>query len=80
MSTRKRRKIDPKENNETGYSTLLPVIAGEIDLEIGLRQRLAKTLQSRIAWAGTLQKSLGKHKGMLVRFLARWFAQPTPAR
>lgn len=38
-------------------------MAGEIDLEIGLRQRLVKTLQSRIAWAGTLQESLGKAKG-----------------
>ena len=77
MSTRKRRKIDSGENNETEYSTLLPVMAGEIDLEIGLRQRLVKTLQSRIAWAGTLQELLGKQKGMLGRLLARWIAQPT---
>ena len=80
MSTRKRRRIDSRENNKTEYSTILPVMAREIDLEIGLRQRLVKTLQSRIAWAGTLQESLGKQKGMLSRLFARCIAQPTPAR
>ena len=38
----------------------LPEIHAEIDLEIALRQRLADTVESRIAWALALQESLQK--------------------
>lgn len=37
---------------------LRQVIAEEVDVEISLRQRLASSIESRIAWAYTLQKTL----------------------
>lgn len=79
MLARKRRKLDSAENDEAEDTTLLPGIAGEIDLEIGLRQRLVQTLQSRIAWARILQESLRGQKGALVASLG-CNAQLTPAR
>lgn len=37
---------------------LRQVIAEEVDVEISLLQRLASTIESRIAWACALQKTL----------------------
>src|ERR1700722_4661558 len=41
-------------------STVKKLIAVDISLEISLRQRLASTIESRIAWALLLQDSLTK--------------------
>jgi hypothetical protein len=53
MSLSKRRKLD-LEALESSF----PDIIGEIDLEIGFREQLARTLESRITWALVLQEAL----------------------
>jgi hypothetical protein len=53
MSLLKRRRLDLDSLEDA-----LPDIIGEIDLEICIRERLAKTLESRITWALTLRESL----------------------
>ncbi|KAI0720588.1 hypothetical protein C8T65DRAFT_293816 [Cerioporus squamosus] len=51
--TKRRRLSDP-------YTPTLQQLAlEEIDLEIGIRQRIAETVQSRLTWASLLQQSLG---------------------
>ena len=37
---------------------LRQIVAEEVDVEISLRQRLASTIESRIAWACVLQNTL----------------------
>jgi hypothetical protein len=53
MSLRKRRKLDLETLEDS-----IPDIIGEIDLEIGFRERLARTLESRITWALILREAL----------------------
>lgn len=44
------------------------VVLDELNVEIGVRERLQETLESRIAWATCLQSSLGAvaEKGMSI--------------
>lgn len=53
MSPRKRQKLDID-----ALEVALPDIIKELDLEICFRERLAKTIESRITWALILQESL----------------------
>ncbi|KAK7054687.1 hypothetical protein VNI00_003150 [Paramarasmius palmivorus] len=52
MHPNKRRKIDEDE------SRYVQAIIPEVDIEIGLRERLAETIEGRIAWALALQEAL----------------------
>ncbi|KAL0961169.1 hypothetical protein HGRIS_006141 [Hohenbuehelia grisea] len=56
---RKKRKPD-----EISSECLTDIIS-EVDLEIALRERLAQTLQDRIAWARILQENVLKSEGAL---------------
>lgn len=42
------------------------IILAEIDVELGLRKRLAQTLESRIAWASLLLDSLQNGTSMTI--------------
>ncbi|SJK97614.1 uncharacterized protein ARMOST_00867 [Armillaria ostoyae] len=48
------------ESNEVDEQHLREILLPEIQLEIDLRNRLAQTVESRIAWATSLQESLLK--------------------
>src|ERR1700728_2491539 len=51
-------------------SAVKRLLVEDIDLEISLRQRLASTIESRIAWALLLQESLTKNvPGKVVFFI-----------
>ncbi|ESK89852.1 hypothetical protein Moror_837 [Moniliophthora roreri MCA 2997] len=54
MHPNKRRKLNEDE------SRYVQAIIPEVDVEIGLRERLAETIEARIAWALALQDSLTK--------------------
>ncbi|KAF9265598.1 hypothetical protein L218DRAFT_997542 [Marasmius fiardii PR-910] len=59
MQPYKRRKVeDSEEDIEEIEGTYIQAILPEISVEIGLRQRLAETIESRIAWALLLQETL----------------------
>ena len=62
MSSRKKRRLDVENAVEGPFADVI----AEVDLEISLRERLAETLQSRIAWALILQESL--QGGTTLRF------------
>ncbi|KAL0580194.1 hypothetical protein V5O48_001787 [Marasmius crinis-equi] len=55
MHPNKRRRIEEIDETEARY---LQAIIPEIDVEIGLRERLAETIEARIAWALLLQEAL----------------------
>ncbi|KAK1217408.1 hypothetical protein PQX77_019948 [Marasmius sp. AFHP31] len=55
MHANKRRRIEELDDAEARY---LQAIIPEVDVEIGLRQRLADTIEARIAWASLLQEAL----------------------
>ncbi|KAJ3742038.1 hypothetical protein DFH05DRAFT_1527749 [Lentinula detonsa] len=52
MVPNKRIKLDTRDRQRNA------IILSEIDIELGLRKRLAQTLESRIAWASLLLQSL----------------------
>ncbi|KAK0212730.1 hypothetical protein DFS33DRAFT_60551 [Desarmillaria ectypa] len=52
--------IQALESNEVDEQHLREILLPEIQLEIDLRKRLAQTVESRIAWATSLQESLLK--------------------
>lgn len=58
----KRRKLhyDSSRPVEVEVHSSLPAVLSEIDAEIGLRQRLASSVDSRIEWALRLQESLSQ--------------------
>ena len=54
-----RRHKRPRVDSRSGTSSSCRrVILEEIDLEIGLHERLSETVQSRITWAFLLQEAL----------------------
>ncbi|KAK0461154.1 uncharacterized protein EV420DRAFT_1762465 [Desarmillaria tabescens] len=53
-------KFQAPESNEADEQHLREILLPEIQLEIDLRNRLAQTVESRIAWATSLQESLLK--------------------
>jgi len=55
MHPNKRRRIEELDDTEARY---LQAIIPEVDVEIGLRERLAETIEARIAWASLLQEVL----------------------
>ncbi|KAI0310697.1 hypothetical protein OF83DRAFT_1178296 [Amylostereum chailletii] len=57
--SRKKRKIlhEPPEDNEV-LRRARQLVLEEVDLEVGIRQRLEETIHSRITWALMLQKTL----------------------
>ncbi len=58
--------IQTLESNEVDEQHLREILLPEIQLEIDLRNRLAQTVESRIAWATSLQESLLKGKSFLI--------------
>ncbi|KAK0485913.1 hypothetical protein IW261DRAFT_760586 [Armillaria novae-zelandiae] len=54
--------IQTLENNEMDEQHIREILLPEIQLEIDLRNRLAQTVESRIAWATSLQESLFKRE------------------
>ncbi|TFK74090.1 hypothetical protein BDN72DRAFT_893321 [Pluteus cervinus] len=62
MPAIKRRRLNSSETVQINSQLVsaLPDVLGEIDLGIGLRHRLAATLESRITWALCLQEALTK--------------------
>ncbi|KAK0195522.1 hypothetical protein F5146DRAFT_975133, partial [Armillaria mellea] len=52
--------IQTLESNEADEQHLREILLPEIQLEINLRNRLAQTVESRIAWATSLQESILK--------------------
>lgn len=62
MSPNKKLKLDPGEMDDRTAALILP----EIELEIGIRKRLAQTIEDRIAWAELLRESLLKGISLLI--------------
>ncbi|KAJ2918431.1 hypothetical protein MD484_g1920, partial [Candolleomyces efflorescens] len=61
MSNSKRRKLD-HDNDPLPIQDVIPEILSEINVEIGVRERLSQTLQARIDWADAL-KAVLEHGG-----------------
>ncbi|KZT73877.1 hypothetical protein DAEQUDRAFT_721361 [Daedalea quercina L-15889] len=55
----KRRKLAEPENDAAG-PTYQQLVLEEVDVELGLRQRLYETIHSRVTWALLLQEALEK--------------------
>jgi len=49
---------DAMQTDSSPWDLEEAILLSEIDLEIGLRERLAATLESRIKWASLLQEAL----------------------
>ncbi|PCH40183.1 hypothetical protein WOLCODRAFT_150222 [Wolfiporia cocos MD-104 SS10] len=49
------------EQLQYSHPTPRQLLLEEIDVELGLRERLCETVQSRLRWASLLQESLGKN-------------------
>lgn len=47
------------DEDQQDHSVLSGALASEFNLEIGIRERMAQTLDARIAWAILLKESLG---------------------
>jgi len=58
MSSSKRRKLDKQHEIGTISPALLSEIDHEIEIEIAMKQELADTFESRIAWATMIRESL----------------------
>ena len=56
MSTLKKRRLEPAEVSPS----ILSDIAAEVEIDIALKNQISKTLESRIAWALTLQETIEK--------------------
>lgn len=71
MPPHKKRRLSSPPDIDPNVEECVQEIAAEIDLEIGVKQRLADTIESRITWALILQESLQKGMCLQHNHLAR---------